>query len=526
MPSFLDEYLVRLGASVDAGSFARLGVTLREAGSAFNTTALGMTSAALKAQLAIVGGFAAIGTAAVGLVDKIAMADQEYRLFALHMFMSKDAARGLKVAMDALGQPLENLTWDPELRGRTIQLLQDQRRMAPGQDFDMQMRRVRDIRFEFTRMEVELQYLTMNVVNNFLRALGTGPDELLKKLREFNTWVVTHMPEISQWIVKNLVPIGKEFGVAFRSVEQTLKSLAVTFTHVMGLLTDDPRMMGGFDLEEFLKALVRAITIATSVLTGFLVVVDDVIQGLSSLVDALAALAHGQFSDAGTALKTAARDLSMYGEAKDLVKAWQPAISAIAQDNAADGAPSAVSSTVDPDIWRRLAAGTGGVVSADTLKALAWVESGPLGMNARSKKGAIGTMQLMPDTAAEYEGDPNNMMDNLRMGTTHLYELMKHYGGNLPESIGAYNAGQGRMDQFLAGKATLPAESRNEIAKVLGLLGQRGSVQVGSVTITIIPPSGVSPEQIAHQVKAKLQDQDGKRVQRNMAEFQGWSYGQ
>ncbi len=125
MHNVIDEYLIKLGAVVDQSGMRRFENALREASVMVDNQSTAMAGAFFKAQTGIVAGFAAIGGAALGLVDKVALADQNYRLFALHMYMSKDAARALKVAMDALGQPLENLAWDKELRERTRQLIED-----------------------------------------------------------------------------------------------------------------------------------------------------------------------------------------------------------------------------------------------------------------------------------------------------------------------------------------------------------------------------------------------------------------
>jgi hypothetical protein len=95
----------------------------------------------LEFQVAVVGAFAAIGLTAIGLAEKTAMADQEYRLLALHMFTTKNTARELKVALDALGQPLENVMWDPELAARFNSLVKDQRTLIEelGPTFDKNM---------------------------------------------------------------------------------------------------------------------------------------------------------------------------------------------------------------------------------------------------------------------------------------------------------------------------------------------------------------------------------------------------
>lgn len=541
MPNFIDEYLIRLGASVDQSGLNRFHMAIKEAAGAVDASAMKMATGLFKAQTEIVGGFAAIGVAAVGLADKVAMADQEYRLFALHMYMSKDAARGLKVAMDALGQPLENLTWDPELRGRTIQLLEDQRRMAPEGDFEAQMHKLRDIRFEFTRMEVEAQYLAFHVVQDFLHALGTGPDQLLAKLRAFNTWVIQHLPQISQWIAQHFLPVWKDVKMVLGDTLHILEDMGLAFTDIVGALSGDRQLESAtFSFEKFADAVAKVVhwlALAFEFASRFFGLISGTIAGggvggtIGSLVGGVlglpggpAGVGAGMLSGGalGTAIGGGAGALG--GGAFDLWRALQGGRETASVPGLGSMMPAVTPDIpgVDPDIWRRLALGSHGTLSADLLHALAYVESGSLGMAARSARGAIGVMQLMPDTASDYGVNPYDLLGNLRGGAGYLSDLLKRYGGNVAEAVGAYNAGQGRMDQFLAGKATLPAETQGEIARVLALLGQRGDVQVGTVTIHITDSN--DPQRTAAAVKRSLQDRADKRVQRNQAEFQGLSY--
>ena len=63
---------------------------------------------------------------------------------------------------------------------------------------------------------------------------------------------------------------------------------------------------------------------------------------------------------------------------------------------------------------------------------------------ARSEKGAIGLMQLMPATAARYGvRDPaRSPEENLRAGTRYLSELIELFDGRLELALAAYNAGE------------------------------------------------------------------------------------
>src|SRR5439155_614341 len=66
---------------------------------------------------------------------------------------------------------------------------------------------------------------------------------------------------------------------------------------------------------------------------------------------------------------------------------------------------------------------------------------------AVSRKGALGLMQLMPQTAAFHR--VRNVFlprDNIEGGCRHLRMLLDRYGGNLPLVIAAYNAGTQRVE--------------------------------------------------------------------------------
>lgn len=68
--------------------------------------------------------------------------------------------------------------------------------------------------------------------------------------------------------------------------------------------------------------------------------------------------------------------------------------------------------------------------------------------HARSPKGAIGLMQVMPATARQYgDYDLYQPKDNIMVGTRHFSYLMRRYG-SIPHALAAYNAGQGNVDKY------------------------------------------------------------------------------
>src|SRR5580700_985975 len=88
--------------------------------------------------------------------------------------------------------------------------------------------------------------------------------------------------------------------------------------------------------------------------------------------------------------------------------------------------------------------------------------------NAVSRKGAMGLMQLMPQTARQLNVvNPFDPEQNVDAGVRHLKKLMENYGGDVKLSLAAYNAGAGAV----ARSAGIPrfGETRNYVKRITQL---------------------------------------------------------
>jgi soluble lytic murein transglycosylase-like protein len=118
---------------------------------------------------------------------------------------------------------------------------------------------------------------------------------------------------------------------------------------------------------------------------------------------------------------------------------------------------------------------TAQAVSPDLVRAVIQAESA-FNPHARSHKGAMGLMQLMPATATEYGVlDAFNPAENIRAGVAYLKQLLVRFSHNVELALAAYNAGPTAVEKY--GKVPPYKETRNYVAKIRGATaGTSGSV--------------------------------------------------
>lgn len=86
-------------------------------------------------------------------------------------------------------------------------------------------------------------------------------------------------------------------------------------------------------------------------------------------------------------------------------------------------------------------------VDPKLVSAVAEVESG-FNPNAVSNAGAVGIMQLMPETAASLGVNPYDAQQNIDGGTHYLRQMMDAFPGDLRRAVAAYNAGAQAVREY------------------------------------------------------------------------------
>ena len=151
---------------------------------------------------------------------------------------------------------------------------------------------------------------------------------------------------------------------------------------------------------------------------------------------------------------------------------------------------------------------------------------------AVSPKGARGLMQLIPDTAKRFGvTDIHDPEQNITGGVKYLDFLLRRYNGDVGLAVAAYNAGEGRVDDYVQRNRQLPPETRAYVPKVMGIYNNLGgsaqmqpqqglTAQPGTVDPRFmqiaearkraaVQPKPMSPEAMASATKYVLEQLDG-----------------
>ena len=106
-------------------------------------------------------------------------------------------------------------------------------------------------------------------------------------------------------------------------------------------------------------------------------------------------------------------------------------------------------------------------VDPSLVRAVAIAES-DMNQDEISPVGAIGVMQLMPETAAAIGVDPYDEAQNIEGGTIYLRQMLDKFNGNIPYALAAYNAGPGAVQKY--GGIPPYSETQNYVGRIMDIV--------------------------------------------------------
>ncbi len=113
-------------------------------------------------------------------------------------------------------------------------------------------------------------------------------------------------------------------------------------------------------------------------------------------------------------------------------------------------------------------------VAAELVEAVAWAES-RFDTAALSPRGAIGVMQLMPETAQEMGVDPSDPAQNIDGGARYLRKMIDAFGGDVNLALAAYNAGAAAVRAY--GGIPPYKETQAYVEAVLSYMASKAALQ-------------------------------------------------
>jgi len=511
----IKQYLVRLGFSTDAPALEKFDHALRKAGQAVERVTSGMAKQAAVAGTEVIASLTGIAGAALGLMTNVADADLSFQMFARRMFINTDAARHMKIALDALGVSAEDVIWGPpELaqRYRALEQLQIriEKEFGGTAEMEKRLRQFRDVEFKFTEFKVTLGQLargaTMTLVD---RLFGDG--KVQAKLEEWLNWLIINVPRLSTELAdaltptlkdmyriwEDLVAIGRDATSMFLEFvgavygdqqlskgEVTIKNIGLALTHIadtVRMITDDVRWL----IDQISKHPIVAKTLGGALAGG---AAASVIPGVGTGVGALVGGAIGFTAGAGQAMGA-------------FDERTTPRLDIAGQAQAAADYISRITGVPARWLYGQFVHETGGFTNrgATQLHNLAGIKA-PGGADYRD----FGDFQSFADYYARLIMSPR-YRSALQAKTDAEYFQALKAGGYYEDSYGNYLSGARRGENLYHPQSYTPGHT---------------NVDVGGVTVHVTQPNA-SAQEIADLTAQKVADQTARRVQANLLQMSG-----
>lgn len=274
--NIIEEYLVRLGFSFDSAS---LNTALTNIANAKNRASSSVTAISKSVGAAFTGISTSIAGANIALgkfVTNMAKAELETETAANRMYMNVEAFDQVNTAAKALGYSLNDLSdiaLSPELTNQFATLVQDMQSVGDQTHYRDNMREVRSLIFEFTRLKLMIQLGAREVVTDLIDMIGGDLEQVRRTLQSFVNGIQDKLPKISRRIAEVLTHVVR----AGNMLLNVIKFVGQLSNKVFDFLRQFPGAVkvAGAALLAVFAALNPAVTAAVAGVGSLMIAIDD-----------------------------------------------------------------------------------------------------------------------------------------------------------------------------------------------------------------------------------------------------------
>lgn len=272
----MKEYLVSLGFNVDRNKLSDALDVVKLGEDKISSLVSKMSTSLGKGTAGIVTMIASAVVAVGKFTTAVAEADIATQNAANSMWMNVDAYRVTQNAVESLGYSMNELSTiarNPELTNRFSELVELGKQTAAPKELDSMLKKVRDVTFEFDKMQVIAKNGIRQIVYYFLKYLGVDLDNMQSKLASVNKFLQENLPKIAAAIAKVLYYIyrvGKAIGYVISlgvkligGIYNFMKKFPSTFKVFIGIIS------------AILLAINPVLTIILAGLSAIILLIDD-----------------------------------------------------------------------------------------------------------------------------------------------------------------------------------------------------------------------------------------------------------
>lgn len=272
----MKEYLVSLGFNVDRNKLSDALDVVKLGEGKISSLVSKMSTSLGKGTAGIVTMIASAVVAVGKFTISVAEADMATQNAANSMWMNVDAYRVTQNAVESLGYSMNELSTiarNPELTNRFSELVELGKQTAAPKELDSMLKKVRDVTFEFDKMQVIAKNGIRQIVYYFLKYLGVDLDNMQNKLASVNKFLQENLPKIAAAIAKVLYyvyRVGKAIGYVISlgakligGIYNFMKKFPSTFKVFIGIIS------------AILLAINPVLTIILAGLSAIILLIDD-----------------------------------------------------------------------------------------------------------------------------------------------------------------------------------------------------------------------------------------------------------